>query len=79
MSQVILELSNKEDLVLLLSFAKRLNMNVLSVRSTDAAVQPNATSDARLSLMQEAANDPLFLADMEEVMADFEHSDRELP
>jgi hypothetical protein len=79
MSQVILELSNKEDLILLLSLAKRLNMNIVSVHSTDTTARPNATPDSHLKLMQEAAKDPLFLADTEEVMADFEHSDRELP
>ena len=33
MSQIVLEFSNREDLALLLSLAKRLNANVVSVKS----------------------------------------------
>ena len=69
MSQIVLEFSNREDLALLLSLAKRLNANVLSVKS-DGTIQEK---NNRHFLLQQAANDPLFLADIENINADFKH------
>ena len=67
MSQIVLEFSNREDLALLLSLAKRLNANVLSVKS-DGTIQEK---NNRHFLLQQAANDPLFLADIAEISDDF--------
>ena len=73
MSQIVLEFSNREDLALLLSLAKRLNANVLSVKS-DGTIQEK---NNRHFLLQQAANDPLFLADIGEISDDFKHVDTE--
>ena len=73
MSQVVLEFSNREDLNLLLSLAKRLNAHVLSVKS-DA---PLEEKNNRRILLEEAANDPLFLADVAEITDDFKYIDNE--
>ena len=73
MSQIVLEFSNREDLALLLSLAKRLNANVLSVKS-DGTIQEK---NNRHFLLQQAANDPLFLADIAEISDDFKHVDTE--
>jgi hypothetical protein len=74
MSQLTLEFTNREDLALLLSFAKRLKVHVVSVVTNDS----KTPSDNRLSLMKKAANDPLFLADIAEVTNDFKSTDGEL-
>ena len=74
MSQVVLEFANREDLNLLLSFAKRLNAHIVSVKSSDS-FQP--TNKGR-AMLQQAANDPLFLADIAEITNDFQYSDNEL-
>jgi hypothetical protein len=74
MSQLTLEFSNREDLALLLSFAKRLKVHIVSVVTNEA----KTPIDNRRTLMQQAANDPLFLADIAEVSNDFKHIDREL-
>lgn len=76
MSQVILEFSNQDDLMLLLSFAKRLNVRVISVNKERKAPGKKA-ADERLALMQQAAQDPLFLTDVAEVMDDFTHADQD--
>lgn len=73
MSQVVLEFSNREDLALLLSLAKRLNAHIISIKSD----KPNYEKNNRLLLLQQAANDPLFLADIAEVTTDFKHIDKE--
>ena len=73
MSQITLEFTDNEDLTLLLSFAKRLKANVVSVVSNDS--KPTLTS--RRALLQKAASDPLFLADIAEISHDFHHSDSE--
>ena len=67
MGQIVLEFSNREDLALLLSLAKRLNANVVSVKS-DGTIQEK---NNRHFLLQQAANDPLFLADIAEISDDF--------
>lgn len=69
MSQVVLEFSNGEDLNLLLSLAKRLNAHILSVKS-DSSVEGK---NNRRILLEQAANDPLFLADVAEITNDFKH------
>jgi hypothetical protein len=74
MGQITLEFSNREDLTLLLSFAKRLNVHVVSVKSNDE----NKTANSRRMILQQAANDPLFLADIAEITDDFKFSDSEL-
>lgn len=74
MSQLTLEFANREDLMLLLSFAKRLNIHVVSLISDDL-IEP---IDSRRAILQQAANDPLFLADIAEVTDDFKYSDTEI-
>jgi hypothetical protein len=74
MNQLTLEFSNREDLALLLSFAKRLNAFVISVKLSE----PNNAINTRRAMLQQAANDPLFLADIAEVTEDFKHIDTEL-
>ena len=69
MSQVVLEFSNGEDLNLLLSLAKRLNAHNLSVKS-DSSVEGK---NNRRILLEQADNDPLFLADVAEITNDFKH------
>jgi hypothetical protein len=73
MGQITLEFSNREDLTLLLSFAKRLNVHIVSVKSND---EKKSVGSRRL-LLQQAANDPLFLADIAEITDDFKFSDSE--
>ena len=78
MSQVVLEFSNQDDLMLLLTFAKRLNATVVSVKKTETKTPVSQTAFAQqLALMQQATNDPLFMEDVEEVMADFAHADKD--
>jgi hypothetical protein len=60
---------------LLLSFAKRLNAYVISVKLSEPS--SNATNTRR-AMLQQAANDPLFLADIAEITEDFKHIDKEL-
>jgi hypothetical protein len=74
MSQITLEFSNNSDLSLLVSLAKRLNAHVVSLKS-DVVAKP---SDNRFSMLKQAAKDPLFLADIAEITADFEHIDKEM-
>jgi hypothetical protein len=74
MGQITLEFSNREDLTLLLSFAKRLNVHIVSVKSNDE----NNSANSRRMILQQAANDPLFLADIAEITDDFKFSDNEL-
>jgi hypothetical protein len=78
MSQVVLELNNREDLALLLNLARRLNINILSVDQTIEKSPATTALDERILLMQKAAADPLFLSDLEEVITDFEHADSQI-
>ncbi len=73
MSQVTLEFSNPADFALLLSVAKRLNAHIVSIQS-DA---PLPSEENRWAILQQAANDPLFLADIAEVADDFKYVDEE--
>ncbi|MBK6993773.1 MAG: hypothetical protein KA138_07000 [Saprospiraceae bacterium] len=77
MSQVVLEFSNQNDLALLLSFAKRLEVRVISVKKSLKEHNEKPFHDDRLARMQKASKDPLFLADVEEVMNDFSHADQD--
>ncbi len=74
MGQLTLEYSNREDLAFLLSFAKRLNVPIISIISNDI----KSPADNRRAILQRAANDPLFLADIADVTDDFKHIDDEL-
>ena len=74
MSQVVLEFSNQNDLALLLSFAKRLKVKVVSIKRTAKENDAKPLPDERVARMEKAAKDPLFLADIEEVMHDFAHA-----
>ena len=56
-----------------LALAKRLNANVVSVKSDGTLQKKNN----RHFLLQQAANDPLFLADIAEISDDFKHVDTE--
>jgi hypothetical protein len=69
MSQVILELSDKNDLELLLAFAKRLDVRIISVK--------NIKKERKMSLMREIVKDPIFLEDMAHLANDFVHVDKE--
>ena len=77
MSQVVLELDNRDDLALLLSLVRRLNINIVTVRPSPKKTSKRASKADCIERMRRAASDPLFLADIEEVAADFEHSDNE--
>jgi hypothetical protein len=70
MSQVLLEINNQSDLMLLISFAKRLNISVKSVHTDNTL--------SKKELMRQAANDPIFLTDIQEIENDFAFSDSEL-
>ncbi|MEM9992259.1 MAG: hypothetical protein AAF738_10885 [Bacteroidota bacterium] len=73
MRQITLEIQSNLDLQLLLSLARRLDIKVVSMRTT-----PEHGTDEKLELMQAAANDPLFLADIEAISDDFKYVDFEL-
>ena len=77
MSQVVLEFSNQNDLALLLSFAKRLKVRVVSIKNTGSARNGKKAHNDKLLLLQKAVSDPLFLSDIEEVMHDFAHADED--
>lgn len=71
MSQLILQTDNQQDLMLLLSLVKRLDIKVVAVNEVQQ------TENDKLALMQQAANDPLFLADVETTGDEFKHVDSE--
>lgn len=73
MRQVLIEFNNKQDLNLVISFAKRLNGNVISI-NTD---QNNKTKSA-IALLKKASLDQLFLEDINEIETDFKYSDSEM-
>ncbi len=77
MSQVVLEFSNQNDLALLLSFAKRLEVRVVSVKRSIKKDGERTLHDDKMAFMQKAGSDPLFLADVEDVMHDFAHADQD--
>ncbi|MEY4904335.1 MAG: hypothetical protein RLZZ292_2150 [Bacteroidota bacterium] len=73
MSQIILEVNNIVDLDLLLSFARRLEVNIISVKENVSFSIPKT----RQQWLQEAAKDPLFLADIAQISEDFKYVDSE--
>lgn len=76
MSEVVLEISNQDDLQLLLSFAKRLNVKILSIKGQNNFIE--TPIDPRIALLQQASKDPLFLSDLEEIAEDFSHIDLDI-
>ena len=62
MSQLVLEFSNQDDLMLLLSFAKRLNIRIVSLKKVD-----QVKTEDRLELLRQAAQDPLWIMSAAEV------------
>jgi hypothetical protein len=78
MSQIILELEDREDIDMLLNLFRRLNINVVSLKESPLSTD-NQTEEleAKKLLMRQAAKDPLFLADIAAVNSDFEHIDGE--
>ena len=72
MCQVMLESNNDDDLALLLSLVRRLNIKVVTVSPSSQAGSKSSSREDRIARMRMAASDPLFLADIEEVSVDFE-------
>jgi putative cell wall-binding protein len=70
MSQILLKSDNKADIDLLLAFARRLNIGVVEVNEAESL---NLASEwkQKIKLMGKAADDPLFLSDIAEVLDDF--------
>lgn len=69
MSQIVLELSNREDLALLISVAKRLNAHIISIKSETK----DKSHETRADLLKAMASDPLFMADVSEITEDFNY------
>jgi hypothetical protein len=57
--------------MLLLSLVKRLDIKVITVNEVQQ------TENDKMTLMQQAVNDPLFLADVETITDEFKHVDSE--
>lgn len=75
MSQVTIELATQEDLDLLLTLLHRMKIHVLEVKDSTGVSETSVNLSGKMELMHLAANDPLFQADVEEVIADFQFSD----
>lgn len=87
MTEVTFQVAQPQDLALLLQLAQRLGIPYVQkppkaklaatskVKEKTPSVQ--ALRSQRLALLRQAANDPLFRADVEEVMADFAHADQD--
>ena len=69
MSQIVLELSNREDLALLISVAKRLNAHIISIKSETK----DKSHETRADVLKAMASDPLFMADVSEITEDFNY------
>lgn len=69
MSQIVLELSNREDLALLISVAKRLNAHIISIKSETK----DKSHESRADVLKAMATDPLFIADVSEITEDFNY------
>ena len=69
MSQIVLELSNREDLALLISVAKRLNAHIISIKSETK----DKSHETRADVLKAMAADPLFKADVSEITEDFNY------
>ncbi len=68
---MIVQTDNQQDLMLLLSLVKRLDIKVITVNEVQQ------TENDKMTLMQQAVNDPLFLADVETIADEFKHVDSE--
>jgi DNA-binding protein len=75
MSQLTLEFSNKEDLNLVLSVVKRLNIQIVSLKSTGDS---QMSAQDRISILQKQSRDEQYIAETEEITSDFIHVDKEL-
>ncbi|MCB0534739.1 MAG: hypothetical protein KDD14_21220 [Saprospiraceae bacterium] len=67
MNQIVLELDNDDDLALLLMLARRLDIKVVAVKPSPRKGSKSSDRKDKIARMREAASDPLFLADIEEV------------
>ncbi len=65
MNQLILESSNSLDIQLLLSLARHLGVNVVTVSA------PSVERAHKMAVIKQAAHDPEFLADVEAVQENF--------
>jgi hypothetical protein len=74
MSQILLKSDNKADIDLLLAFARRLNIGVVELSEADILKRASERMQ-KVKLMREAADDPLFLSDIAEVVDDFKYAD----
>ncbi len=89
MTELAFQVAQPQDLALLLQLAQRLGIPYVQKPPSAKLATPNKVKDKTLSaqalrsqqlaLLRQAANDPLFRADMEEVMADFAHADPNHP
>lgn len=75
MSQVTIELATQEDLDLLLTLLHRMKIHVLEVKGSIEVNETSVNMSKKMELMHLAANDPLFQADVEEVITDFQFAD----
>lgn len=75
MSQLTLEFSNNEDLNLVLSVARRLNVQVVSLKTTG---DRKMSAKDRVSILKKQARDEQFIGQTEEITRDFIHVDKEL-
>lgn len=72
MSQILLKSDNKADIDLLLASARRLNIGVVEVEVNETESLKLASEwKQKLKLMGKAADHPLFLSDIAEVLDDF--------
>ncbi|MBX2928384.1 MAG: hypothetical protein KF852_11155 [Saprospiraceae bacterium] len=76
MSQILLKSDNKADIDLLLAFARRLNIGVVEVNEAESLKLASEWKQ-KLKLMGKAADDPLFLSDVAEVLDDFKYADED--
>lgn len=76
MSQILLKSENKADIDLLLAFARRLNIGVVEVNEAESLKLASEWKQ-KLQLMGKAADDPLFLPDIAEVLDDFKYADED--
>ncbi|HMP28830.1 MAG TPA: hypothetical protein PKD85_04475 [Saprospiraceae bacterium] len=74
MSQLTLEFSNKDDLNLVLSVARRLKAEVLYIKSDDDEILANKD---RKVMLQKQSIDSQFLTDVNEITMDFINADLE--
>jgi hypothetical protein len=73
MSQVVIEFNNYNDLNMVVTLAKRLNGNILSMKNDTEELKKSA----KMNLMKKARKDQLFLTDINEIEFDFKYIDSE--